>query len=108
MNHVVGAAAGRMQGVQVGDTAFAEVDLATHAREIFFVSGGKIVEYHHLVASAHEFVDKIRSDETGAAGNEVTHALKSFWGEQKTNGKIPKTAAGILLVCAPPFEYAEP
>src|SRR5208337_3039200 len=45
--------------------------------DILHTSGGKIVQQHHAVALFEQPLRQVRSDETSAAGNEISHAASS-------------------------------
>jgi hypothetical protein len=38
------------------------------------LTAGQVVEYRNPVAAAYEFIDGVRTDKSGAAGNYVTHS----------------------------------
>ena len=42
--------------------------------EVLPLAGGEVVDDGHLVAALEQRVDEVRSDETGAAGDECLHA----------------------------------
>ena len=74
MQNVVSAFDRRLHSGQIGNTADAEIYLGANRGEIGFAAGGEIIEHYHFVISADKFVDNIRADEAGAAGNEIAHA----------------------------------
>ena len=93
MNYVIDSAAGRLHRGQIGDGPNMQGDLAANRGQIFFLTGREIVEHHDVLPSADEFLDNVRTDKAGSAGNEIAHAwfssaadmpwksdgIKSFW-----------------------------
>lgn len=64
---------------EVGDVSFQEVD-TVNVLQIFPLAGDQTVEHSHLVAAMDELRDKVRPDETGAAGDEIMRHGISWWG----------------------------
>jgi len=53
-----------------------ESDPIAHRTQMLALAGRQVVEHGDLRASAHKALDDMGADESGAAGNEVSHATR--------------------------------
>ena len=72
MEHVVDISARASACRRIGDAALDDLH-AAKGREILALAGREIVEHHDVVSFSDEVLDEMRSDESGAAGDEKTH-----------------------------------
>lgn len=72
----------------VGDDEV-EIGMAQPVSDILFATGKEIVEDRDLVTHAHEPVDEVGTDESGAAGDQNSH---SFVGGQSLHGRKPRAS----------------
>ena len=59
MDYVIGFIDGATDDLDVGDAALDEGDFVADFGEIFFFAAGKVIEDHHAMAAAHQFVHGI-------------------------------------------------
>jgi hypothetical protein len=78
MNHAVHAAAGLTHCFQIRDAVFYYFNFSIYVGQVCDFTGGEIVQRHNLVAAPHEFVDRIRADESGSAGYQIAHFFSRF------------------------------
>ncbi len=75
MNHVIHAARRRLHVGELSDASAAKLDLARGAAEVFLFARRKIVEHHHAMPPAQQFIHNIRADKSGAARHQVAHGV---------------------------------
>jgi hypothetical protein len=65
MHHVVRPLASGLNGCQISDGLYAEVDLLPHGCQIFLFPCGKVIEHDHVVPAPYEFIHDMGAYESG-------------------------------------------
>jgi hypothetical protein len=73
MDNVIDAATSFFNGLAVGDGTANESDLLSDFCEIRLFAGREVVEHGDGMATAYQFVHRIRADKTGASSDQIAH-----------------------------------